>query len=128
LVIARIIASFLVLFILWTGTLLHDVAEITEPSVSLLAEKTASAEGISADFRREVASVDLEEHIHDAVVTLKDSIGLHTYPPFEKSLIGAFNVQMNFGRETARPLQRPPPQMSFGLPTFTFMTRRALLI
>lgn len=118
----------MVLFILWTGTLLHDIGEMYETSsqCSSSIEKQAFIHLIAGTA--EFQAVDLEEHFHDAVVALRNFKDIVLRLPVSKPNSVFACPSFESESEFKIPQQRPPPLVSSGLPTRTFMTKRALLI
>jgi hypothetical protein len=109
----------MMLILLWTSTLLHDFAE----SGNLLTANSFIQRSPDINF------VNREEHFHDAALTLKKGSDLTSWT----TVLAFFAVQScwQFNSDHPQvklPLQRPPPLVSLGLPTQTFMEKRSLLI
>lgn len=108
--------------------MLHDLAEITEPDSSNLQQAAEQLSAEIPDTQREILCLDTEEHMHDAVLAFKKIDETHLFQTASKSVLAVFTLSLKSAQEIAKPLQRPPPQAALGLPTHTFLTKRALLI
>lgn len=129
LITSRFIATLMTLVLCWTGTLLHDFMEqVVVTPISTLQQAVVERNTSISQSAPEFQTVDTEQHFHDVVISLKNNAYVSWFPPAACSLpIICWHWQDHKFPVHAR-YQRPPPLCGTGLPTLTFMAKRALLV
>lgn len=128
----RAIANLLLLVLLWTGTLLHDMMETADATPAVITNQRVAGQQDLVQCQSstvpEAQFANTEQHFHDAAISLKNgsdvgwSLSQSCQLPVLSRRWTDYKVPVH-----AR-LQRPPPLCVTGLPTRTFMVKRALLV